>query len=144
MNKYKVVCTIWKLPKHQRRKISGKPVSKTVLGKNLIKEKFIYITSAELDESWDQLAELYRRGEAEVRNPDGTIFRFTTVKEEPKAPPEEKIEKLPPSQPLPSYNTDVDIDIGSIAPVDNGKPKKKGKKKKKKKREEEKVEDENE
>lgn len=129
MNKYRVVSTLWKLPKHQRRRFAGKAISKVVLGHNLMKEKSFYITSTQFDEARDQLQELYRRGEAEVRNPDGTLERF--VKVEIKDPPPEKIEKLPPAEPIPGYSA-IDIEgVSDIAPIEpKGKKKRKYRKRK--------------
>lgn len=131
MNKYRVVCTIWKLPKHQRRKIHGKPVSKVVLGHNLIREKSFYITPSQFEESREHLEELYNRGEAEVRKPDGTLERFTAVKVVD--PPPEKIVKLPPSRPVPGYDYGLD-EIEEISPIvePRNKPKKKAKSRKRK------------
>jgi len=131
MNKYRVVCTIWKLPKHQRRKLHGKPVSKVVLGHNLIREKSFYITPSQFEEARDQLEELYKRGEAEVRKPDGTLERFVAV--EVLEPPPDKVVKLPPSQPVPGYDYDLD-EIGEISPIVEPRPKEKPKSKKRKSR----------
>jgi hypothetical protein len=90
----------------------------------------------ELNLVWDQLKLLVKRGEVEVRNPDGTVLRF----EEPKIeePPKEKIESLPPAAPTDLFDEDLD-DINGFAPtaIDvtslKTTKKKKGRKKKKKK-----------
>lgn len=143
MDKYTVVCTLYRLPKHQRRKLLGKPVTRNILGHNIIRERSFAISSDELALEWDNLKELYRRGELEVRNPDGTLLRF----EKPKTadPPPEKVQKLPPATSA-AFSSDFGDEPEMVAPMaprekakveeikeELPKPKKKRKRRKKKK-----------
>jgi len=131
MDRYQVVCTIHRLPKHQRRHILGVPVTTDILGHNPIRERSFYINSNELTMAWDQLQTLYSRGELEVRNPDGTLLRF--YKPEVEDPPEDKIQKLPTYKPI-IFSDPVELeDIEVIGPLKE-EPGTKSKKKKARKK----------
>jgi len=134
MEKYTIVSTLYRLPKHQRRRLLGKPVTRQILGHSIIKERAFFASSDEVNLVWDELKELYLRGEIEVRNPDGTLLRF--VKAEVVTPPEDRIQKLPISTPI-AVNQDFDSDeieyISPKRPVkkEESEPKKKRGRKKK-------------
>lgn len=134
MNKYKVSCVLFRLPKHQRRKFLGKRTSQKILNHSPVKEKTFFLSADEVTLVWDQLKEMVQRGEIEVRNPDGTLLWF----EKPiiEAPPEDKIEKLPIAVSNVKYDDneeDLD-DIGIVSTIDDTveeKPKKRRGRKKK-------------